>query len=66
MFLTQDMHASMTDDYGIPVWGSYLIFAIVTIVLGLLLGLVSKKNHLLIYDIRLMMTEVFGYGYSKV
>jgi len=60
------MHASMTDDYGIPVWGSYLIFAIVTIVLGLLLGLVSKKNHLLIYDIRLMMTEVFGYGYSKV
>lgn len=36
----RDMHASMTDDYGIPVWGSYLIFAIATIILGLLIGLV--------------------------
>jgi len=37
------MHASMTDDYGIPVWGSYLIFAVATIILGLLIGLVSLE-----------------------
>jgi len=40
------MHASMTDDYGIPVWGSYLIFAIATIIFGLLIGLVSLRASL--------------------
>jgi len=27
--------------YGLPTWGSYLIFAIVTIIVGAILGLVS-------------------------
>ncbi len=31
----------MTEEYGIPVWGSYTIFAIATIIVGLILGLVS-------------------------
>ncbi|KAK6182696.1 hypothetical protein SNE40_010320 [Patella caerulea] len=30
----------MTTEYGIPEWGCYLLFAIMTIILGLLLGLV--------------------------
>jgi hypothetical protein len=29
----------MTDDYGIPVWGGYLIFGGITILIGLILGL---------------------------
>lgn len=31
----------MTKDYGIPEWACYIIFAIATILLGLILGLVS-------------------------
>ena len=34
----------MTEQFGIPVWGSYLIFAVATIVVGLLLGLVSEAK----------------------
>jgi hypothetical protein len=33
----------MTEEYGIPVWGSYIMFAVFTIVMGLLFGLVSKR-----------------------
>ena len=33
------------EDFGLPTWGSYLIFAIATIVLGGILGLVSLKQH---------------------
>jgi hypothetical protein len=29
------------EEYGMPTWGSYLIFAIATIIIGALLGLVS-------------------------
>lgn len=31
----------MTKEYGIPEWACYVIFAIATILLGLILGLVS-------------------------
>lgn len=31
------------EDYGLPTWGSYLIFAVATIFFGALLGLVSSK-----------------------
>ena len=31
----------MTEEYGIPEWGCYVIFAIATIMTGLILGLVS-------------------------
>ncbi|XP_078671692.1 thioredoxin-related transmembrane protein 1-like [Branchiostoma floridae x Branchiostoma belcheri] len=34
------VHTSITEDYGIPVWGSYCLFAAVTIVAGLLIGMV--------------------------
>ena len=30
----------MTEEFGIPVWGSYTIFALATILAGLILGLV--------------------------
>lgn len=33
------LHNKMMEDYGIPAWGSYTIFAIVTIMIGALLGL---------------------------
>jgi hypothetical protein len=29
------------EEYGMPTWGSYLIFAVATIIIGALLGLVS-------------------------
>lgn len=40
----------MTSTYGIPVWGSYCIFAVLTIIAGLLLGLVSSQRGLPIYS----------------
>lgn len=36
----QNVHTSMTEVYGVPVWGSYTIFAVATIVVGLILGVV--------------------------
>lgn len=32
------------EDFGLPTWGSYLIFSVATIVLGAILGLVSLRN----------------------
>lgn len=34
------IHNKLMDEYGLPSWGSYIIFALVTILLGALLGLV--------------------------
>lgn len=34
------IHNKLMDEYGLPSWGSYVIFALVTILLGALLGLV--------------------------
>jgi len=49
------MHASMTEDYGIPVWGSYLIFAIATIILGLLIGLVRVVDSWSVVFVTVML-----------
>lgn len=40
-FALQDVHTSLTETYGIPVWASFVIFGIIVILLGLLLGMVS-------------------------
>lgn len=37
----QSVHNMLMDQYGLPTWGSYLIFAVATIFIGALLGLVS-------------------------
>lgn len=37
----QSIYTMMTQEYGIPEWACYVIFAILTIVTGLVLGLVS-------------------------
>ena len=37
----QAFYNLMTEQYGIPEWGCYVIFAIMTILLGLFIGLVS-------------------------
>jgi hypothetical protein len=34
------VHNKLMEEYGMPTWGSYLIFAIATIIIGALLGLV--------------------------
>lgn len=34
------VHNRLMEDYGLPTWGSYLIFALATIILGALLGLI--------------------------
>lgn len=39
--MLQAFYTLMTEEYGIPEWGCYVIFALLTIVTGLLLGLVS-------------------------
>lgn len=38
----QRCHNYMTEQLGIPVWGSYVIFGLVTLFSGLALGLVSN------------------------
>lgn len=45
MFLCvfQRCHNYMTDQLGIPVWGSYVIFGLATLFSGLALGLVSTR-----------------------
>ncbi|XP_046675366.1 thioredoxin-related transmembrane protein 1-like isoform X2 [Homalodisca vitripennis] len=35
------VHTRLMEDYGLPTWGSYLIFAVATIIIGALLGLVA-------------------------
>ncbi|XP_046818331.1 thioredoxin-related transmembrane protein 1 [Vespa crabro] len=34
------IHNNLTEDFGLPTWGSYLIFAIATIILGAILGII--------------------------
>lgn len=36
----RQMHSYLTETMGIPVWGSYIIFALATLVVGLILGLI--------------------------
>ncbi|XP_072121631.1 thioredoxin-related transmembrane protein 4 [Mobula birostris] len=36
----RQLHSYLTDTLGIPVWGSYVIFAVATLVVGLILGLI--------------------------
>ncbi|XP_066592699.1 thioredoxin-related transmembrane protein 1 [Prorops nasuta] len=38
--LLREIHSKLTEDFGLPTWGSYLIFAIATIGLGAILGLI--------------------------
>ncbi|XP_034243920.1 thioredoxin-related transmembrane protein 1 [Thrips palmi] len=38
--LLRAVHNRLMEEYGLPTWGSYIIFAIATIVLGAILGLV--------------------------
>ncbi|KAG8242296.1 Thioredoxin- transmembrane protein 1 [Homalodisca vitripennis] len=37
--LLRAVHTRLMEDYGLPTWGSYLIFAVATIIIGALLGL---------------------------
>uniref|UniRef100_T1J9K3 Thioredoxin domain-containing protein n=1 Tax=Strigamia maritima TaxID=126957 RepID=T1J9K3_STRMM len=36
----RSIHTKLIEEYGIPYWGSYLIFALVTILIGAILGLI--------------------------
>lgn len=50
------------EDFGLPTWGSYLIFAIATIIIGAFLGLVSL-THL---EIRFIYQIIVYYYLSGV
>lgn len=45
-FVFQRCHNYMTEQLAIPVWGSYVIFGLVTLFAGLTLGLVSTSVSL--------------------
>ncbi|CAB0019032.1 unnamed protein product [Nesidiocoris tenuis] len=45
------IHNKLMEEYGLPSWGSYLIFAVVTIILGAILGLVSFADLNNYYEI---------------
>ncbi|KAK4872431.1 hypothetical protein RN001_014460 [Aquatica leii] len=38
--MLRGIHSHLMEEFGLPTWGSYLIFAIATIILGALLGLI--------------------------
>ena len=37
----RNLHSTITEEYGLPSWMSYVLFALATIIVGALLGLVS-------------------------
>lgn len=43
--ILRHFHNTLMEEYGLPSWGSYLIFSIGTILLGAILGLVSINCH---------------------
>ncbi|XP_028178274.1 thioredoxin-related transmembrane protein 1-like [Ostrinia furnacalis] len=48
----RSVHNTLMETYGLPTWGSYLIFAIATIFIGALLGLVLVCVIDLLYPVR--------------
>lgn len=40
VFFFQQIHTDLMENFGLPTWGSYLIFAVATIILGAILGLI--------------------------
>lgn len=49
-------------EYGFPTWGSYFIFAIVTIFIGAILGLVSNFIYILdLYDVNVICVYYYLY-----
>ncbi|MCL4136558.1 UNVERIFIED_CONTAM: hypothetical protein GTU68_065919 [Idotea baltica] len=48
------VHTALVEEYGFPTWASYLVFAIATIFIGAMLGLVSSA-----YDFILLTIELF-------
>ena len=46
LFFCQDVHELLTVTYGLPVWASYTIFGVATVLTGLLLGMVSYSGGL--------------------
>ncbi len=43
----RSVHNRLVEDYGIPYWGSYILFAFATILLGAILGLVQILFNLI-------------------
>ena len=38
--MLRNIHTQITEEHGIPYWGSYLLFALATIIVGAVLGLI--------------------------
>ncbi|KAG8199934.1 hypothetical protein JTE90_006181 [Oedothorax gibbosus] len=53
--LLRSMHNTLVEDYGIPYWGSYIIFGLLTMLVGALLGL------LLVFAIDFFCPSRMGY-----
>ncbi|KAK7872452.1 hypothetical protein R5R35_014247 [Gryllus longicercus] len=56
--LLRTVHNNLMEEYGLPTWGSYLIFACGTIVIGALLGLILVCIIDLIYPPKPLMTRI--------
>lgn len=52
--VSQRCHNYMTEQLGLPVWGSYIIFGLATLFSGLALGLVSGNSSVLEYKWHLL------------
>ncbi|CAL7946259.1 unnamed protein product [Xylocopa violacea] len=57
------IHNRLMEDFGLPTWGSYLIFAIATIVIGAILGLFIVCLIDFIYPPKSMPVQAFTQGF---
>ena len=56
----RSVHSKLVEVYGLPTWGSYLVFALATILVGALLGLVGFKVRYHLNEV-LEKTSLHGY-----
>jgi hypothetical protein len=47
----RNLHSTITEEYGLPSWMSYVLFALATIIVGALLGLVNIFPSILSYQV---------------
>ena len=57
----RNLHSTITEEYGLPSWMSYVLFALATIVVGALLGLVRVILYIYLVCHGLRLTWRYDY-----
>lgn len=67
--LLRSLHTSLVQDYSVPYWCSYILFGLITIALGTILGLVMSFFLICCHIFKLILTgiqHISGFIQSKV